>query len=338
MDAVKKWGAAELARILGASDTSGTIELTSYVLSLSTETEKLSYLTDLLGDDPRVTQFAKDLHMRASTSSVPPPANPRKAALTSPSKAAAPDKNTRAAPSHPAPASKAPHYVGLMTEEGQGRVAEHLPGRHVCECMAARHALVNNCTHCGRIVCSQEGSGPCFTCGNLVCTAKEMEIIARDSSKAAKLRDKLAATPLPSDPALSSALAHKNKLLGFDRTAAKRTKVIDDESDYFSADSNRWLSPEERDARKKTEEKRRLMREEAKKKITITLDFAGRRVVTEDHSADVPDLYAELAEPMTQQSLDIVKRQIDDMRLRAGLANAIDPAVATKPKFIHHQQ
>ena len=111
--------------------------------------------------------------------------------------------------------------------------------------------------------------------------------------------------------------------------------MIDDESDYFSADSNRWLSPEERDARKKTEEKRRQLREEAKKKITVTLDFAGRKVVTEDRSADAPDLYAELAEPMTQQSLDIVKRQIDDMRLRAGLANAIDPAVAARPKFIN---
>ena len=32
-----------------------------------------------------------------------------------------------------------------------------LKGRHVCECQAAKHDLVNNCTQCGKIVCTQEG-------------------------------------------------------------------------------------------------------------------------------------------------------------------------------------
>lgn len=43
-----------------------------------------------------------------------------------------------------------------------------LPGRHVCECQAAKHKLINNCTRCGRVVCDQEGSGPCLFCGHLV--------------------------------------------------------------------------------------------------------------------------------------------------------------------------
>lgn len=41
-------------------------------------------------------------------------------------------------------------------------------GRHACECQACRHPLINNCTSCGRIVCGQEGSGPCLFCGQLV--------------------------------------------------------------------------------------------------------------------------------------------------------------------------
>ncbi|KAJ1365819.1 Mtch-1p [Parelaphostrongylus tenuis] len=45
-----------------------------------------------------------------------------------------------------------------------------LPGRHPCKCQARIHALVRNCMGCGKIVCAQEGSGPCFFCGTLVCT------------------------------------------------------------------------------------------------------------------------------------------------------------------------
>ena len=49
-------------------------------------------------------------------------------------------------------------------------------GRHPCNCQARIHQLVRNCLICGRIVCEQEGSGPCFHCGNLVCTRKEREV------------------------------------------------------------------------------------------------------------------------------------------------------------------
>lgn len=51
-----------------------------------------------------------------------------------------------------------------------------LPGRHVCNCEATKHALINNCLNCGRIVCEQEGAGPCFTCGELVCILNFLRI------------------------------------------------------------------------------------------------------------------------------------------------------------------
>ncbi len=41
-------------------------------------------------------------------------------------------------------------------------------GRERCECQAVKHALINNCLSCGRIVCLQEGAGPCFFCGEIV--------------------------------------------------------------------------------------------------------------------------------------------------------------------------
>ncbi|CAB4058919.1 TRIP4 [Lepeophtheirus salmonis] len=54
-----------------------------------------------------------------------------------------------------------------------------LSGRHFCECQATKHKLINNCLNCGRIICEQEGSGPCMSCDTLVCTKEEMEIVNR---------------------------------------------------------------------------------------------------------------------------------------------------------------
>lgn len=63
---------------------------------------------------------------------------------------------------------KKPKYVSLYTREGQDRLAVLIPGRHACECLGQKHKLINNCLECGRIVCEQEGSGPCLFCGALV--------------------------------------------------------------------------------------------------------------------------------------------------------------------------
>jgi hypothetical protein len=74
-------------------------------------------------------------------------------------------------------------YINLFSNEGKERMAVRLPGRNrqlnqikfdpflgrnSCECQASKHKLIGNCLKCGRIVCEQEGSGPCFFCGNLV--------------------------------------------------------------------------------------------------------------------------------------------------------------------------
>lgn len=57
---------------------------------------------------------------------------------------------------HAASSQKAkPKYVSLSSAEGASRMTVQLPGRYTCECHAQRHALINNCTECGRIVCAQ---------------------------------------------------------------------------------------------------------------------------------------------------------------------------------------
>jgi activating signal cointegrator 1 len=63
---------------------------------------------------------------------------------------------------------KKPKFVNLYSSEGRSKDVIILPGRHKCTCEASKHALVNNCLNCGRIVCAQEGPGPCFFCERLV--------------------------------------------------------------------------------------------------------------------------------------------------------------------------
>lgn len=66
--------------------------------------------------------------------------------------------------------------------------------------------------------------------------------------------------------------------------------MLDDESDYFAAESNPWLSPDEREKMRKMEEDLRELRHASRKDRKITLDFAGRRVI--DEGNDMNEYYS----------------------------------------------
>ena len=100
-----------------------------------------------------------------------------------------------------------------------------------CSCQARRHKLVSNCLSCGKIVCEQEGEGPCSFCGALV---------LREGSTYAGLED--LAGPL--SDAEAAAEAYAKRLVDYDRNSAARTTVIDDQSDYYEFEGNTWLSEE----------------------------------------------------------------------------------------------
>uniref|UniRef100_T2MCF0 Activating signal cointegrator 1 n=1 Tax=Hydra vulgaris TaxID=6087 RepID=T2MCF0_HYDVU len=178
-------------------------------------------------------------------------------------------------------------YVPLYSADGKLKTETILlPGRHACQCLAQKHKLINNCFQCGRIVCEQEGSGPCIFCENLVCSIEEQEILCRESKKSKKLKEQLMNQKAEvfeeenkkiSDSDLQNALAQKDKLLEFDKNSTKRTKVIDDEADYFSTDS-RWLSKKEKESLAKKEKEIRDQRFKSKLDKRICLDFLGREV------------------------------------------------------------
>ena len=82
------------------------------------------------------------------------------------------------------------------------------------------------------------------------------------------------------DDATAVAVAAKDRLVHFDQTSAKRTTVIDDQSEYYEIDGNAWLDEHEREELKKQVQEMRDAEEEAKRRArtTWTLDLIGRRV------------------------------------------------------------
>ena len=100
-----------------------------------------------------------------------------------------------------------------------------VPGRHVCECQATRHELIANCLSCGRIVCSQEGEGPCTFCGTIVSQDKDTRYKALlENVKGIKERR---------ENVVEAAISEKERLVGYDKSSSKQTRVIDDQSDFF---------------------------------------------------------------------------------------------------------
>ncbi|XP_040269700.1 activating signal cointegrator 1 [Bufo bufo] len=229
-------------------------------------------------------------------------------------------------------------YVNLYTKEGQDRLTVLIPGRHPCECLAQKHKLINNCTTCGRIVCEQEGSGPCLFCGNLVCTKEEQDILLRDSNKSQKLRKKLlggAETSLKMDllphqetrlkEGLERATQHRDKLLEYDKTSVRRTHVIDDESDYFSADSNQWLSQAEREVLRKKERELQELRHASRPSRKITIDFAGRKAVEE--GGDLSEYHKQFDEVIHAVNSGTLSKPVR----RSGDSLLLNPALAFPP-------
>ncbi|CAF5188486.1 unnamed protein product, partial [Rotaria magnacalcarata] len=196
----------------------------------------------------------------------------------------------------PTSQKKKSKYVNVFSNEGKQRMTVRLPGRNTCECQASKHKLISNCLKCGRIVCEQEGSGPCFFCGNLVCSRDERQLIISGTREGKQLEQQLLSNQFRGNASqnmssrnddssqfslndIAEAVAFKNKLIEFDRTSAQRTQVIDDASDYFDS-NNKWLSQQQRSKLEK------LQTQKAEKKNTknqkISIDFAGRRVYTEN--------------------------------------------------------
>ncbi|ERN11349.1 activating signal cointegrator 1 isoform X2 [Amborella trichopoda] len=141
-----------------------------------------------------------------------------------------------------------------------------------CSCQARRHNLVGNCLSCGKIVCEQEGEGPCSFCGALV---------LREGSTYAGLDD----APVPLSEAEVLAEAFTKRLVDYDRNSAARTAVIDDQSDYYEIEGNSWLSAEDKALLQKKQRETEDAERARRNKLVVTFDLVGRKVVMNENEA-----------------------------------------------------
>ena len=90
---------------------------------------------------------------------------------------------------------------------------------------------------------------------------------------------------------LLKAEAHKARLLEFDRTAAQRTKIIDDQADYYN--ENAFMTAEQRIAIREKEKELRAVRFASRKEKNrkFDLDIAGRAFKSQ--ADEISDMYGD---------------------------------------------
>ncbi|KAI3685111.1 hypothetical protein L6452_34345 [Arctium lappa] len=175
-----------------------------------------------------------------------------------------------------------------------------------CSCEARRHRLVSNCLSCGKIVCEQEGEGPCSFCGALV---------LREGSTYAGLEEEFG----PLSDAEAAAEAYAKRLVDYDRNSAARTTVIDDQSDYYEIEGNSWLSMEEKELLRKKKEEIEEAERANRNKVVISFDLVGRKVLLNEDEAS------------EQLQKSILLRPADDREANRFKPN---PSLEIQPIFI----
>lgn len=138
-----------------------------------------------------------------------------------------------------------------------------------------RSKKIVNCLSCGFIERALREDGACSFC------QAPMFPIAEEESSDLGSGNGGATSGARSDA--DAADAQKNKLLAFDRTSARRTTVHDDDSEYFDADSNNWLTADERAAAYAKRDAETEARN--RRSFNVTIDLAGKRILTESKMA-----------------------------------------------------
>ncbi|KAK3011770.1 hypothetical protein RJ639_012553, partial [Escallonia herrerae] len=163
-----------------------------------------------------------------------------------------------------------------------------------CSCQARRHRLVSNCLSCGKIVCEQDGEGPCSFCSALV---------LREGSTYAGLDEGV----VPVSDVEAAAEAFAKRLVDYDRNSAARTTVIDDQSDYYNIEGNSWLSMEEKELLMKKKEEIEEAERAKRSKVIMSFDLVGRKVLMNEDEASEELQNRSLLQPPDEREANRIK-------------------------------
>jgi hypothetical protein len=286
---LRSWISEQLDRLVGASESS----LVDVLLANSSEAEFDRRAHELLGASPPTLKFLQRLKARRNefatlrfSRSVDTAAPPNAVAYRKSDAAVASgsafssanvqaQKRSRMREQRAAAHERARELSDTQAavaaavasaDEADAEAAAHAirhPGAR-CECQATRHALAGNCSACGRVVCAREAGDYCLFCGFWL-----------NAHYAGALSD-----------AERRAEIHKQKLLMFDRDSERRTRVFDDQADYFNTDNEAWLDPAELATRRKARADADAARQRQRNTLTVTFDFAGRQIVAQTDDAN----------------------------------------------------
>jgi hypothetical protein len=82
------------------------------------------------------------------------------------------------------------------------------------------------------------------------------------------------------DIAAQKAREYAQRMVEYDRTASKRTNVIDDQGDFYEIEGNAWLTPDERAEMKQRQVLEERVGEERRGRMVVSVDLIGRTVRT----------------------------------------------------------
>ena len=117
--------------------------------------------------------------------------------------------------------------------------------------------------------------------------------------------------------------------MNYDRTAASRTTVIDDQSDYFEIESNAWLTNKEKAELKRRKELEEEQEQKLRNQIHVTFDLLGNKVIV----TDAKEVKKETTSSNQQNDNEALERaKIASDNLGLGLGPAAKNALAENLK------
>jgi hypothetical protein len=98
-----------------------------------------------------------------------------------------------------------------------------------------------------------------------------------------------AAASVAYNDSAAAAAALRDRLVRYDRESARRTTVLDDQEDHYAfldIDANPWLTDEERTVLKQREREAQEAEEARRRRVVVSFDLLGRKVLLDETAAD----------------------------------------------------
>lgn len=313
---LKEWAANRLNAMLGYEDSG---ELVEFVLN----SKDLDHLKEMLPDKEGL-EFIEELMKRRGALEPQEAPNSGKQGKKSGKKKS--KKETAA-------------------EKSQGprtlKTGMKATGRRQCNCMAVEHALVTNCTACGKIVCEVEGEGPCYFCGSYITkdgTVPSQEFLESmlmgEDTGASEMDIINAAIMAGEDPkikaGLKAAVEHKQKLLSYAANQDSRTNIFDEQSDYYDFENNSWMNEEQKRIAKALAERETERQEREKKEQWVSIDLAAGTVTQKERKTGLEWSAMEVEKKKREAFHEAkVKKEAEATRLMQNGEKGLNKAIAS---------